>query len=200
MLYVTRLMTYFYPRPPYGGRRDDAALRTPHHIFLSTPSVRRATTRPPTVPSYLAISIHALRTEGDSKLGVFSSETKYFYPRPPYGGRHRLDQAQVAILIISIHALRTEGDRDDAAFRTPHHIFLSTPSVRRATHAKCQANYPEQFLSTPSVRRATQPHQKKSPHLPISIHALRTEGDRLVIYPAPEIRHFYPRPPYGGRR
>ena len=34
----------------------------------------------------------------------------------------------------------------------------------------------------------------------ISIHALREEGDCGVISPQTVYRHFYPRPPRGGRR
>ena len=57
------------------------------------------------------ISIHALRTEGDARLGRFPHIRGYFYPRPPYGGR------RLAFWIID------HLDRE----------FLSTPSVRRAT-------------------------------------------------------------------
>ena len=55
--------------------------------FLSTPSVRRATSAHFSVMLYGPISIHALREEGDDKLYAIST----------YGG-------------ISIHALREEGD------------------------------------------------------------------------------------------
>ena len=37
------------------------------------------------------------------------------------------------LLIISIHALREEGDADFRRFKVCLEIFLSTPSVRRAT-------------------------------------------------------------------
>ena len=55
--------------------------------------------------------------------------------------------------------------------------FLSTPSARRATTEQLDAEYQTAFLSTPSARRATG----------------RT-GAR-----AGGARHFYPRPPRGGR-
>ena len=38
-----------------------------------------------------------------------------------------------------------------------------------------------------------------SPQLPISIHALLAEGDAVLNSLFPEIQHFYPRPPRGGR-
>ena len=36
--------------------------------------------------------------------------------------------------------------------------------------------------------------------LPISIHALREEGDFILPRPNRAASHFYPRPPRGGRR
>ena len=78
----------FYPRPPRGGRRLRRRAATRDRVFLSTPSARRATRywltsaskqsyfypRPPRggrpeprplLNSKIAISIHALREEGD---------------------------------------------------------------------------------------------------------------------------------------
>ena len=101
---------YFYPRPPRGGRRTVqdlwvyvmkisihalreegdrlvhfGAARTKE--FLSTPSARRATRcyNHPTGES--GISIHALREEGDGTGRCLFSSIRYFYPRPPRGGR-----------------------------------------------------------------------------------------------------------------
>ena len=169
--------------------------------FLSTPSTRRATVLANAVLICIAISIHALREEGD----------------PPLAHRTETDAA------ISIHALHEEGD---AAGRSPNihpEPFLSTSSARRATirrrnaersqyisiHAlreegdrsctRCRGRaadfYPRPprggrpikgpdsvrysiFLSTPSARRATR--------CPARAPTGRTD--------------FYPRPPRGGRR
>ena len=99
----------FNPRPPRGGRlghllkgysaqpfqstpsvrRATVVLFLPHFIsiFQSTPSVRRVTASATEFSFSFAISIHALREEGD-----VSSITDFF------------------INIISIHALREEGD------------------------------------------------------------------------------------------
>ena len=62
---------------------EDAA-----QIFLSTPSARRATILNATAPEVLAISIHALREEGDRPFGT----------------------STLVVNAISIHALREEGD------------------------------------------------------------------------------------------
>ena len=56
---------YFYPRPPRGGRRLPTIGWNGFQIFLSTPSARRATERRALLNARRAISIHALREEGD---------------------------------------------------------------------------------------------------------------------------------------
>ena len=55
----------FYPRPPYGGRREFVSNLVDTVVFLSTPSVRRATIQSDCLQGRKRISIHALRTEGD---------------------------------------------------------------------------------------------------------------------------------------
>ena len=55
------------------------------------------------------------------------------------------------------------------------------------------------FLSTPSARRATRGLAFQAVGGGISIHALREEGDPRAARPAAPSRHFYPRPPRGGR-
>ncbi len=42
--------------------------------------------------------------------GSQSPPRRYFYPRPPGGGRHLVHTYAVQIDTISIHALRVEGD------------------------------------------------------------------------------------------
>ena len=145
--------------------------------FLSTPSARRATTKPYTRSIIDAISIHALREEGDFSFFVllffcflflstpsarratgraccFQPVSSYFYPRPPRGGRQA---------------------------------------------AAPEAIQPEEFLSTPSARRATNGVCFKIGETGISIHALREEGDHSGGRSDLRLHHFYPRPPRGGR-
>ena len=129
-------------------------------------------------PRAVKISIHALREEGDADYtGKSTAEVqflstpsarratwqryapptgcRYFYPRPPRGGRLLFDGLSALKRLISIHALREEGDL--VAFCTVVVVrgFLSTPSARRATHFRQQVNAVDL----------------------ISIHALREEGD-----------------------
>ena len=58
--------SYFYPRPPRGGRPAELANRYLELAkFLSTPSARRATIPDAIESEIYGISIHALREEGD---------------------------------------------------------------------------------------------------------------------------------------
>ena len=74
---------------------------------------------------------------------------------------------------ISIHALREEGDKTKKHSMQLHLLFLSTPSVRRATPDKAYLRYCWM----------------------ISIHALREEGDISLAKPTIPPPNFYPRPP-----
>ena len=123
--------------------------------FLSTPSARRATLRSGSDVQAVQISIHALREEGDSVCVRLFQHRANFYPRPPRGGR-----------------------RTDPIFIDDALVFLSTPSARRATPAlpltlrRWYYFYPR----PPRGGRPLQPYRSQHP-LPISIHALREEGD-----------------------
>ena len=50
--------------------------------FLSTPSARRATVRPPRCGKRIRISIHALREEGDTAIEISNSTDKLFLYTP----------------------------------------------------------------------------------------------------------------------
>ena len=84
---VVRRMLNFYPRSPCGERRLPTALRTPHHKFLSTLSLRRATNKKSDHLQPTSISIHALLAESD-----------------------RLRALKSRLCVISIHALLAESD------------------------------------------------------------------------------------------
>ena len=147
--------TYFYPRPPRGGRPSIKAIELKFGTFLSTPSARRATAedeaneakfvflstpsaRRATQPKGAtrnaeSISIHALREEGD-----------FFADAPA----HHFD-------LISIHALREEGDPGDHPRQRDGQISIH--ALREEGDRK------DLGLERPGDR--------------ISIHALREEGD-----------------------
>ena len=58
-----------------------------NYLFLSTPSARRATWEAELDARNKAISIHALREEGDEAVRDYMLAELNFYPRPPRGGR-----------------------------------------------------------------------------------------------------------------
>ena len=170
-------------------------------IFLSTPSARRATFSPKQKQRFC----------------------KYFYPRPPRGGRRVPKAAARVRLLISIHALREEGDVLDQRFvYDARHISIHALREEGDTYGSTSDQASTLFLSTPSARRATRCRAYDNsidedfyPRPPrggrrllggaavvndgISIHALREEGDagrcRNTYLPG----YFYPRPPRGGR-
>ena len=83
-----RVLSYFYPRPPRGGRRA-ALLGCPLLWF---------------------ISIHALREEGDGGDDLFQlAHCISIHALREEGDNSQRDTAK-AEYIISIHALREEGD------------------------------------------------------------------------------------------
>ena len=123
--------------------------------FLSTPSVGRATAIQGAFGTIAEISIHALRGEGDLAFarGRFAMRISIHALRGE-GDTAVVVGAQVCFN-ISIHALRGEGDVQLFEIGLEIVVFLSTPSVGRATF------FTDKFLN---ARR-------------ISIHALRGEGD-----------------------
>ena len=104
---------YFYPRPPRGGRPFYGYIEMVVFLFLTTPSAWRATFyhRPERINEN--ISIHALREEGDVKGLAAYILKRYFYPRPPRGGRRQKLFYIASEEEISIHALREEGDASE---------------------------------------------------------------------------------------
>ena len=166
--------------------------------------------------------MYALREEDDILENQTGRWPRYFYPRPPRGGRHF---AGGQLTIVG--------------------AFLSTPSVRRATLASATRNSRNRYFyprpprgGRPFTVMLAAPMQNFYPrpprggrrnagdrHLPrhdISIHALREEGDRSIgngeaqsiisihaLCEEGDFRrpraiplrwNFYPRPPRGGRR
>ena len=157
--------SYFYPRPPRGGRHQRSgepgcggrisihALReegdassesaaSTKRQFLSTPSARRATLpRLPEKP-YMEISIHALREEGDTATTSPHGSQSYFYPRPPRGGR-RLQCLVTWSSHRYFYPRPPRGGRPRSGSCTFQVIlFLSTPSARRATSTRLSRRIP----------------------------------------------------------
>ena len=158
----------------------------PHLPFLSTLSLRRATTcgggrieqshyfyprspcgERPVVPAELTtlvnISIHALLAESDSITFNPPIESINFYPRSPCGERQHAYQLVLWVLRISIHALLAESDL--ATWQSDYvrgDFYPRSPCGERLPHAR-----------------------RPCPVVHISIHALLAESDpegRAVLF------------------
>ena len=102
--------SYFYPRPPRGGRPTAMSAQTDTILFLSTPSARRATMPHPHLTRDEAISIHALREEGDPYCQAWQPEQGQFLSTPSARRATKAARLTSRATRISIHALREEGD------------------------------------------------------------------------------------------
>ena len=147
-----------------------------------------------------AISIHALREEGDRLRGFFRSPAWDFYPRPPRGGRRRPLRLHPPHTHISIHALREEGDGCEDSFGLLRGISIHALREEGDGAARAAERSRQYFYPRPPRGGRRQRRQDGNRLRRISIHALREEGDANC--PACRLRcfYFYPRPPRGGRR
>ena len=164
--------TDFYPRPPRGGRLPSIGL----------------------IAATGQISIHALREEGDNAYAVYDSTLQVFLSTPSARRATYVGNAVDEIKEISIHALREEGDQIRRFCVTlPLYFYPRPPRGGRRRRSRPRSS-PSAFLSTPSARRATPlPAMQEMLH-PISIHALREEGDRAARPTIPQSEVFLSTP------
>ena len=169
-----------------------------------------------------AISIHALREEGDQGGGRARRGRKDFYPRPPRGGRQPDREKREGKMLflstpsarrathepeelpggffISIHALREEGDpAGRSAFISQNNFYPRPPRGGRPGHTITRSSM---IYFYPRPPRGGRPKMIVNIYTikDISIHALREEGDTSSTKKAKRQPYFYPRPPRGGRQ
>ena len=172
--------------------------------FLSTLSLRRATTDAETSGIVTFISIHALLAESDIERYIYEGHNHTisihallaesdcgplmplrmrsdFYPRSPCG--ERLNSAYGALdgASISIHALLAESDSVNTADQEARkRLFLSTLSLRRATSEPPPARIGKSnfYPRSPCGERLNDAINGCNPDV-ISIHALLAESDVL---------------------
>ena len=169
----------FYPRSPYGERPPNTLRHCTTYLFLSTLSLRRATIVSGAGNNTIRISIHALLTESDGHQSSGNSIDTYFYPRSPYGERrhkkHLISQAEH----ISIHALLTESD-----YRAPPNNLMIQHFYPRSPYGERLRLYRRIIKSTyfyprsPYGERRLVGMGRMNNHV-ISIHALLTESDPI---------------------
>ena len=168
----------FYPRSPCGERPRTTASAAPTTGFLSTLSLRRATS-PGKIPRHaFNISIHALLAESDQlyingptiavvilstlslrratlHASMYNIDIKNFYPRSPCGERPALSQSSAKSSPISIHALLAESDRLQGFLLAQGHNFYP--------RSPCGERHLQRYLYLSYYK--------------ISIHALLAESD-----------------------
>ena len=195
---IFAIRSYFYPRPPGGGRRDEhgryklSTAISIHALRVEGDSASGAVCLFSGISIHAlrvegdrclvgwrllrSISIHALRVEGDSMPFSLKLASFNFYPRPPGGGRPNLLRSLTRCLrfLSTPSGWRATNTAFDIILS---YLFLSTPSGWRATTWNNTSMTLHGFLSTPSGWRAT-------PALPFHVSK---DGN------------FYPRPPGGGR-
>ena len=155
---MTLSCLYFYPRSPCGERQSIGTLRTVSvnfyprspcgerlsaldnilklFAFLSTLSLRRATTLGLVGWLRVLISIHALLAESDGIVNRNSNFNQKFLSTLSLRRATHYDNYNLHCVEISIHALLAESDYHNTIFLTIYRGFLSTLSLRRATDAK----------------------------------------------------------------
>ena len=149
--------TYFYPRPPGGGRRSKTPGEHQRRRFLSTPSGWRAT----------------LIVDFFSTIFAFLSTPSGWRATCPDVRRDR------RLLFLSTPSgWRATAKHLSSASGSS---FLSTPSGWRATAFAMLEDGEKIFLSTLSGWRATGYRPLPDTVYSISIHALRVEGDALMV-------------------
>ena len=168
-------------------------------VFLSTPSARRATLAACAALHADAISIHALREEGDTVPSSETTSVEDFYPRPPRGGRLQ-PVFQGENCCLNFYPRPPRGGRLCPVWpRRGEWRFLSTPSARRATSTyRFDSGKVFNFYPRPP-RGGRRAEAAKNRAWQISIHALREEGDERPKPQSGMDENFYPRPPRGGR-
>ena len=156
MLSVSILIhAHFYPRSPCGERRQPYS-RCFQFVYISIHALLAESDRFRTIHNtQIDISIHALLAESDSVTSIF-----------------------IAISSISIHALLAESDTDGSICFDSRELFLSTLSLRRATHSRRsqKQRHPNFYPRSPCGER----HQwvgQVCRAFQISIHALLAESD-----------------------
>ena len=186
---------HFYPRSPCGERLHSVRQLKIGRLFLSTLSLRRATSQQPRGTTRTAyfyprspcgerrapritptasrrfLSTLSLRRATGSWRGLPCSPG-HFYPRSPCGERPREGTSIKPIFRISIHALLAESDWLELFLYYQDNTFLSTLSLRRATRGPQHFGEPGGFLSTLSLRRATTDYRRGVLQCPIFLSTL----------------------------
>ena len=169
--------SYFYPRPPCGGRLARRVTISTTTTFLSTSPLRGTTCYSPEDAATIRISIHVPLAGDDYHWHWCRNKPKYFYPRPPCGGRR-------GRCVCTLN-------------RSP---FLSTSPLRGTTgYTVLFRDYPNISIHVPLAGDDSEEMPTQA-EIEISIHVPLAGDDDTRLRKTCDLEHFYPRPPCGGRR
>ena len=166
----------FYPRSPCGERHTGYCFVKACETFLSTLSLRRATTWDSANCDVTVISIHALLAESDAFPAAEPVVWTHFYPRSPCGERPGSLAEVAKYATISIHALLAESD--SRHYICPQNRKISIHALLAESDSSCRP---------------------RGGGTIISIHALLAESDKIRPFQRRFFRYFYPRSPCGER-
>ncbi len=131
---------------------------------------------------------------------ILANKLQDFYPRSPCGERQGRVLQDITPAGISIHALLAESDARPTRPMAERSLFLSTLSLRRATHDGTLAGIWDIFLSTLSLRRATPDPRGRWLSAPY-FYPRSPCGERPTTAPwRASGTYFYPRSPCGERQ
>ena len=190
---------YFYPRSPCGERPASGFFIGSRSQFLSTLSLRRATSDKWQFKRYINISIHALLAESDFRNSCRSFLISNFYPRSPCGERHLTNYHFTLLFIflstlslrratgcgqyciraqgISIHALLAESDGLKFCNRNGRANFYPRSPCGERRYL-ISARYTSKEISIHALlAESDHPKTSSHPRNRISIHALLAESD-----------------------
>ena len=174
---TNNVQPHFYPRSPCGERPTLPRKAVTTRGFLSTLSLRRATTYTRTQSASRVISIHALLAESDDFRCPIKRAIANFYPRSPCGERHII--TRTGNNTINFYPRSPCGERRQPHFRNSCRLVISIHALLAESD---HSGGPWQAECT------------------ISIHALLAESDVTGSDSQKLILHFYPRSPCGERR
>ena len=154
-------MFYFYPRSPCGERLclyrfSLIALPISIHALLAE-SDKRAEIHANTQQEFLStLSLRRATSVGS----IINNVIDDFYPRSPCGERPLIFSVQLRKKEISIHALLAESDPSVLHSFQPLQISIHALLAESDQGQEFYKERPGQFLSTLSLRRATHPQRE----------------------------------------
>ena len=190
----------FYPRSPCGERRKSNKLAGQKLVFLSTLSLRRATSPASITPA--ASRNFYPRSPCGERLSARreARESIDFYPRSPCGERQARRASRQQPAGISIHALLAESDnRPRRAGERAGNFYPRSPCGERRSPCPSHSRRAPHFYPRSPCGERPRPQRADPQRLQISIHALLAESDRRLVVLRIVRGHFYPRSPCGER-